>query len=463
MLLVHIEITNFLSIKDTLPIDLDKNVTILLGSNDHGKSNVLRAIERLNYKDLITEDESNWDASGPPSISYTLSLTPAERTEWKTLVTDLIHETMEAPTTPMSPADAAKQPEPPKPTNQPRVFPAGWRPHSIAADISTEALGPHGDEFYLDPDATTVMLSRKGVSKGLEFGGVLVTDLPAKLEAFFDKNRPRVELFRALTGSLQDSATAATINTDEYEFLQGVFFYAGLNPSQMSQLFTQDDKTIRELDNASKQLDQHLRNLWGQGTELHFELRHKGSEILFLADDPSIKSRKARMSKRSAGVTQFFRVSMVLHARRKKHPANSYIYLFDEPGVLLHPQGQRDLLQVFEELPKDLDERVQQSWADFKALSEKPEKKPRSEKAEKEEKDERRTAGRWFKDCSQEILGDEASKVVLARIYSELCREMKNPIISREKVKESKPICHEIVTSLSLPSVRAARMIEVSR
>jgi predicted ATP-dependent endonuclease of OLD family len=41
---------------------------------------------------------------------------------------------------------------------------------------------------------------------------------------------------------------------------------------------------------------------------------------------------------------------MVLHARRKKHPANSYLYLFDEPGVFLHPKGQKDLIQVFEQL-----------------------------------------------------------------------------------------------------------------
>lgn len=56
------------------------------------------------------------------------------------------------------------------------------------------------------------------------------------------------------------------------------------------------------------------------------------------------------MSKRSAGVTQFFKLSMVLHARRTKHPANSYIFLFDEPGIYLHPKGQKHLMQVFEEL-----------------------------------------------------------------------------------------------------------------
>ena len=115
-------------------------------------------------------------------------------------------------------------------------------------------------------------------------------------------------------------------------------------------LFTQNDTTTRALDNASKQLDTNLRRLWGQGTELHFLLRHHGSAIEFLADDPAVVKRVARMSKRSDGVTQFFRISMVLHARRMKNPANSYIYLFDEPGVFLHPQGQKDLLQVLEQL-----------------------------------------------------------------------------------------------------------------
>src|SRR5262249_46501157 len=95
---------------------------------------------------------------------------------------------------------------------------------------------------------------------------------------------------------------------------------------------------------------ENLRKLWGQGTELTFYFRHRGPYIDVLADDPSIKNRPARMSKRSGGFTQFFRVSMILEARRQKKPANSYIYLFDEPGVFLHPQGQKDLLQVFEQL-----------------------------------------------------------------------------------------------------------------
>jgi len=109
------------------------------------------------------------------------------------------------------------------------------------------------------------------------------------------------------------------------------------------------------LEDASVLLDAELRKIWAQGVDLdlHFQLAHRNGSIDLLAKDPAVKTRQARMSKRSAGVTQFFRLSMVLHARRKKNPANSYIYVFDEPGVFLHPKGQKDLLAVFEQLAED--------------------------------------------------------------------------------------------------------------
>jgi predicted ATP-dependent endonuclease of OLD family len=104
MLLTRVEITDFLSVKGTLPIDLDKKITILLGSNDHGKSNILRAIQHLNDDEPITEQEANWDATDSddwnsgtsPAISFVFSLTAAERKEWKPLVEQVVHQAAEA-------------------------------------------------------------------------------------------------------------------------------------------------------------------------------------------------------------------------------------------------------------------------------------------------------------------------------------------------------------------------------
>ena len=63
MWLKRIEMTDFLSVKGSLPIDTDKKITILLGSNDHGKTNILKAVEHLNDDFPMTEEEINWDAT----------------------------------------------------------------------------------------------------------------------------------------------------------------------------------------------------------------------------------------------------------------------------------------------------------------------------------------------------------------------------------------------------------------
>ena len=69
-------------------------------------------------------------------------------------------------------------------------------------------------------------------------------------------------------------------------------------------------------------------------------------------DDPAVSSRRVRASQRSAGFTNYFAIKTILHARQQEHPASSYVLLFDEPGLYLHPSGQFDLLQVLETLSK---------------------------------------------------------------------------------------------------------------
>ncbi len=362
MILILVEMTDFRSIKGTIKLDCDRKVTILLGSNDHGKTNILRAVEHLNDDVPITEEEANWDAAGSPAISFSFALTVTEKKEWRAIIEEVVKRRNSISQRKVQEEADAKANEstgaPPKENGvvsktTPTPSTTAKKPTPSKDDaLEAELLVP---ESVLDPSLAAIVLTRKGVGSALQFGGLEFDKLPEDLTTFLNAKKPRVELFRVLAGNLQDSATAEKIVTDEYEFLQGVFFYAGIDPLKSADLFVQDDKTVRALDKASEQLNESLSRLWGQGTELKFGLRHNGktSSIEFLADDPAIKSRKARMSKRSDGVTQFFRVSMVLYGRRKKNPANSYIYLFDEPGVLLHPQGQRDLLQVFEQLADD--------------------------------------------------------------------------------------------------------------
>jgi hypothetical protein len=86
-----------------LPIDLDKKITTFLGSNDHGKSNILRAIQKLNEGEAITDEEANWDAADgekwdrtkSPAISFLFSLTLSERKEWKLIVEQFLQDAAE--------------------------------------------------------------------------------------------------------------------------------------------------------------------------------------------------------------------------------------------------------------------------------------------------------------------------------------------------------------------------------
>lgn len=344
MTLQNIKIGDFLSIRRPITIALDPAVSILLGANDHGKSNILTAIEHLNDDRPILQDEVNWDAErvgGVPELTYSLRLNPQEKIELASVLEKLVVQT--------EPGNSGDEDEGEEDADNEEQDDDGE--DEVETEWPTDKLV---SLKLLLGSCTDIVLVRTGVGSQLTLDGNSLDALPKVLSKWLADNLPRVELFKNL-GDIQDSVTSSEIATDSFDFLQGVFYYAGLNPMSCSPLFIQSDATERDLDDASQRLDAELRKLWMQGTDLglHFELRHRGNSIDFRANDPSVTSRKTRMSKRSTGVTQFFRISMVLHARRRKHPANSYIYLFDEPGVFLHPKGQKDLMQVFEELSSE--------------------------------------------------------------------------------------------------------------
>ena len=357
MVLKRITIQDFLSIRGEVAVDVDKKVTILLGANDHGKSNILRALTCLNKEQAITEDDRNWDAETAPSISFDFKLNSEEQSELLRMTRDAYEgyteQVVKLRTLPI------EDPENPAANLLllSKLATAGKIavPSTVSLQEKVEALEKLADKIKLLGDRAAsgnARFSRIGIETELLFEGTLWSDLPDSFRDFLDKHLPRIELFQPTSGTLQDSVASDQIGREEFEFLQGVFFYAGLDPLKSDSLFTQSDITEQALDKASKKLDGELRQIWAQGVDLqlHFELRHRGNSIEFMALDPAVKSRKTRMSKRSAGVTQFFRLSMVLHARRMKHRANSYIFVFDEPGIYLHPKGQKDLIQVFEQL-----------------------------------------------------------------------------------------------------------------
>src|SRR5579863_4012979 len=89
MILKHLVIQDFLSIRGKIEINVDRRVTILLGANDHGKSNILRALICLNEESPIKSEDKNWDADGEPKLLYRFEMTAEERASFERVLSDL--------------------------------------------------------------------------------------------------------------------------------------------------------------------------------------------------------------------------------------------------------------------------------------------------------------------------------------------------------------------------------------
>jgi predicted ATPase len=193
-----------------------------------------------------------------------------------------------------------------------------------------------------------IVLERKGVD-----GALAIVDCgncpPGEFAEWLMPRLPRVELILP-HDALADAVDVDSITESEQDFMRGIFYYAGLERDEWASIFTQDYKTTKRLSDASFQLNETLQRSWSQGQELQFNLVHMGDEIALMIRDPAVHDTFVRASRRSSGFTHFFALKTVLHARQRESGARSFIWLFDEPGIYLHPEGQFDLLQVLETL-----------------------------------------------------------------------------------------------------------------
>jgi predicted ATP-dependent endonuclease of OLD family len=195
-----------------------------------------------------------------------------------------------------------------------------------------------------------VVAARHGVASDLQFSSEseLTEGL---LDAFAVRRLPRVQLIRPVE-KVPDSVTREQLDSDEAVFMRGIFHYAGIAPAEWESIFVQDNFTLRRLADASAELDATLRKSWTQGSKLSFILGHnsRSKRIELRLKDPAVERQYVLASKRSSGFTHFFALKTILYAHQTEAPAKAYIWVFDEPGIYLHPDGQHDLVKVMETL-----------------------------------------------------------------------------------------------------------------
>jgi predicted ATP-dependent endonuclease of OLD family len=336
MRLSSAEIVGYRSFSEKVTVHLDPNVTIIIGANDHGKTNLLDALTHLNKDTKFDKERDlNWDYIEEPEefpyLNFTFRLDEDDRAELLRVAQEKLAESAKAAAT--TAAAIAT------------VLPAqGSQPTPAAASE---------DSLTLDKIPTSISCSKKGVTKPLTF--TKIAGLPdGTATKFMTAVIPRVELIKAHE-TVPDSVSVTELRADTHEFMRGIFYYAGLSADEFEKLFSQTDATMMRLEKAQEQLNKTLRANWTQGSDLEFRLVHesKTDRIVLRIKDPAVSGRLVRASQRSSGFTHFFTLKTILNARQQEHPADSYIFLFDEPGIYLHPAGQYDLLQVLDTIGRN--------------------------------------------------------------------------------------------------------------
>ena len=351
MRLTRVEIEGYRSIGRKVDIRVERDVTILIGANDHGKTNILSAIEHLNPdKQFAPDTDLNWDRVNQseefPCLTFHLQLEESDRAAIAALSTPPEPASSAPPEAPAGPTAAPSQ----APTVHVAPAPEGPNQPSDGAEDQPASEANHLPlQVHEIPEV--LIVQRKGITGATQY---VAGDVPLSLlEAFAKENLPRVEIIRPQE-KIPDAVTVEDLEEESHEFMRGILYYAGIDPDEASELFTQDDVSMKQLKEASVTLNATLKSDWIQGADLRYELSHESAakQILLRIEDPAVSSRLVRASRRSSGFTHFFALNTVLYARQKDYVANSYIFLFDEPGIYLHPSGQHDLLRVLDAIGK---------------------------------------------------------------------------------------------------------------
>ncbi len=304
MKLKKVNISGFRSIKKTEILLVEEKMTILIGANDHGKTNILSAIEFLNEEKTFVPDDINWDLETDPDITIEWHFTPSSAALEK--LASLEHQTVEGEE----------------------------RPPMIETNKENEIV-----YYRKHSDNKIKVKSVPGI-------------IPVAKEVDVLQLRPRIELFAPPTANLRDQVNLGQLETLEFEFMQGIFRLAGIWDVRKD-IFVQNDKTSKLLDEASLKLTEVLNTKWNQGRDLKWKIEHTGTNgdhIAIKIQDPAIGTRYTRPSLRSSGFRTYFLLSMITYARTENKVADSYVYLFDEPGTYLHPHAQLDLQRSFESI-----------------------------------------------------------------------------------------------------------------
>ncbi|MEO7988648.1 MAG: AAA family ATPase [Chryseolinea sp.] len=335
MKLLKISISNFRSIIEAKDINLDDKITTLVGANEHGKSTLLNAVKYLdkNYEfDFVKDVRYDQETSiFYPVIDYQIVLTDEEKTELEELITSSLNKLD---------VDTAK-------------------PEVKTTQAVTEEIDEKSNETIEILPSTNVFTLRRTYSKSdslttlvteaeVEYSNLII----AYIENYY---QGRVIYFDDFDDRLPSLITLTELNDQENLIVKGLMKLSGLEKVR-TRLF-EDSLQARNLvkkllEAAPDKLTTEVVKNWFQGlTDTIKIIIHKNDSTQTLRVDIEDKNTIVDLDSRSRGF-RWYLSFFLKHRAYSDGELKGCLFLLDEPGLFLHPRGQKDLLSFFETLSK---------------------------------------------------------------------------------------------------------------
>jgi predicted ATP-dependent endonuclease of OLD family len=291
MILSKIFLKAFKSIYE-LDFPLDQHISVLIGANESGKTNLLKAVEAFKYEltfdNSLTCQYSDFYYQGrcPEIILQFVDLSPENR------------------------AQLVKYGE---------IF-------NEINGFMVRRDGPQLKDYHI--------LIEENEMKVDDMKGFLDC-LPKIL--FFDSIpliKNQVQLENLLNGK------------EEFITEQNLLKIGGINDFGL--IFEDSTRGRRTSEEASRAITDQVRKVWSQEPTIEIKLNVNGKVLYIdLCDTTTVFDTP---DSRSLGFRWYLSFYINFLAQTMQSQSNEFIFLIDEPGIHLHPAGQKDLVKVLEDL-----------------------------------------------------------------------------------------------------------------
>jgi len=291
MIISHVYINAFKSIL-SLSLPLDSKITVIIGANESGKTNILKSIETfLPDRDLTTDHTCQYSEFYQQGKSPQIGLEITGFTKDERVQLGKMYD--------------------------------GFR--SLDSFVLMRE-GPNLSDYKIQTN-----------DKMLTIGNVkpLFALLPKII--YFDTIpiiRDRVDMESLLKGG------------KDYQTEVNLLKIGSVDDPSI--IFEDSMRGRRAIEETSREITQRIREVWNQAPSLEIKLRVNGN--LLYIDFSDATTVYDTPKSRSLGFLWYLSFYINFIATTLEAKNNEYLFLLDEPGLHLHPAGQKDLTKLLENL-----------------------------------------------------------------------------------------------------------------